>query len=248
MGAAGPQVVLFGHGGIGARHLHGRDQPGRRSARPREHDCRSHVDPRGSSSSRTSPVMGRSWEVTGRATPRSATTGLAFLWPTSSEVRARASRSRSSVSAPAIFTTACGGSACASARSTSSAVTRPRGTSRRASRSAPSRSCSNGSRRAARRSTPPASSSSTPPGRSRRRAPPPPARRSPSSSSPWLAPVQRVLDRAIQGLGGLGMTDATPLAFWYAHERAARIYDGADEVHIENVAKRILRGYGIKTP
>jgi acyl-CoA dehydrogenase len=57
--------------------------------------------------------------------------------------------------------------------------------------------------------------------------------------------LQRVLDRAIQGLGGLGMTDDTPLAFWYAHERAARIYDGADEVHIEAVAKRILRGYGM---
>jgi acyl-CoA dehydrogenase len=57
--------------------------------------------------------------------------------------------------------------------------------------------------------------------------------------------VQRVVDRAIQALGGLGMTDETPLAFWYAHERAARIYDGADEVHIESVAKRILRRYGI---
>ena len=31
-----------------------------------------------------------------------------------------------------------------------------------------------------------------------------------------------------------------------AHERAARIYDGADEVHIESVAKRILAGYGMK--
>ena len=58
--------------------------------------------------------------------------------------------------------------------------------------------------------------------------------------------LQRVLDRAIQTLGGLGMTDDTPLAFWFAHERAARIYDGADEVHIETVAKRILRGYGIQ--
>ena len=59
--------------------------------------------------------------------------------------------------------------------------------------------------------------------------------------------MQRVLDRAIQGLGGLGMTDDTPLAYWYAHERAARIYDGADEVHIESVARRILRGYGMQT-
>jgi alkylation response protein AidB-like acyl-CoA dehydrogenase len=58
--------------------------------------------------------------------------------------------------------------------------------------------------------------------------------------------LQRVLDRALQCLGGLGMTDDTPLAYWYAHERAARIYDGADEVHIETVAKRILRTYGIK--
>ena len=58
--------------------------------------------------------------------------------------------------------------------------------------------------------------------------------------------MQRILDRAIQGLGGLGMTDDTPLAFWYAHERAARIYDGADEVHIEVVARRILRNYGVK--
>ena len=55
----------------------------------------------------------------------------------------------------------------------------------------------------------------------------------------------RVLDRAIQCLGGLGMTDDTPLAFWYAHERAARIYDGADEVHIEAVARRILKQRGM---
>jgi acyl-CoA dehydrogenase len=55
--------------------------------------------------------------------------------------------------------------------------------------------------------------------------------------------LQRVLDRAIQALGALGMTDDTPLAFWYAHERAGRIYDGADEVHISSVAKRILQRY-----
>jgi alkylation response protein AidB-like acyl-CoA dehydrogenase len=58
--------------------------------------------------------------------------------------------------------------------------------------------------------------------------------------------MQRVLDRAIQVHGALGMTDDTPLAFWYRHERAARIYDGPDEVHKSVVAKRILRGYGIK--
>lgn len=42
------------------------------------------------------------------------------------------------------------------------------------------------------------------------------------------------------------MTDDTPIAFWWAHERAARIYDGADEVHIDAVARRILRSYGMK--
>jgi len=58
--------------------------------------------------------------------------------------------------------------------------------------------------------------------------------------------LQRVLDRAIQALGGLGMTDDTPLAFWYAHERAGRIYDGADEVHISSVARRILGRYAAR--
>lgn len=58
--------------------------------------------------------------------------------------------------------------------------------------------------------------------------------------------LQRVLDRAVQTLGGLGMTDETPLAMWWAHERAARIYDGADEVHLQLVARRILRGYGLE--
>ena len=42
--------------------------------------------------------------------------------------------------------------------------------------------------------------------------------------------MQRVVDRALQVHGGLGMTDDTLLAFFYRHERAARIYDGPDEV------------------
>ncbi|MFN8715362.1 MAG: acyl-CoA dehydrogenase family protein [Gemmatimonas sp.] len=55
--------------------------------------------------------------------------------------------------------------------------------------------------------------------------------------------LQRVLDRAIQVHGALGMTDDTPLAWWYRHERAARIYDGADEVHKTVIARRALRPY-----
>ncbi len=58
--------------------------------------------------------------------------------------------------------------------------------------------------------------------------------------------LQRVLDRAIQTHGALGMTDDTPLAWWYRHERGARIYDGPDEVHKSAVARRILKGYGLK--
>jgi alkylation response protein AidB-like acyl-CoA dehydrogenase len=56
--------------------------------------------------------------------------------------------------------------------------------------------------------------------------------------------MQKVVDRAIQVHGGLGMTDDTILAQWYRGERAARIYDGADEVHKVSLAKRILRELG----
>ena len=56
----------------------------------------------------------------------------------------------------------------------------------------------------------------------------------------------RVLDRAIQVHGGLGLTDYTPLAWWYRQERAARIYDGADEVHKSLVARKVLERYGMK--
>ena len=52
-----------------------------------------------------------------------------------------------------------------------------------------------------------------------------------------------VVDRALQVHGGLGMTDDTILAFFYRHERAARIYDGADEVHKIAAAKQILKPY-----
>ena len=55
--------------------------------------------------------------------------------------------------------------------------------------------------------------------------------------------LMRVLDRALQTLGGLGMSDDTPIAYWYRHERASRIYDGPDEVHKMSVARRILQKY-----
>ncbi len=55
--------------------------------------------------------------------------------------------------------------------------------------------------------------------------------------------LQRVLDRALQAHGALGMTDDTPIAWWFRHERAARIYDGADEVHKSVIARRALAPY-----
>ncbi len=55
--------------------------------------------------------------------------------------------------------------------------------------------------------------------------------------------VHNVIDRAIQVHGAMGVTIDTPLERMYRHARFARIYDGPDEVHIESVAKRILRSY-----
>ncbi|MCC7411891.1 MAG: acyl-CoA dehydrogenase family protein [Gammaproteobacteria bacterium] len=53
--------------------------------------------------------------------------------------------------------------------------------------------------------------------------------------------LRKVVDRALQAHGGLGMTEYTPIAWFYREERAARIYDGPDEVHKLSVARRMLR-------
>jgi acyl-CoA dehydrogenase len=52
-----------------------------------------------------------------------------------------------------------------------------------------------------------------------------------------------VVDRALQAHGALGYSTDLPLEAMYRYARAARIYDGPDEVHRESVARRILRGY-----
>ncbi|HEV7349114.1 acyl-CoA dehydrogenase family protein [Telluribacter sp.] len=57
----------------------------------------------------------------------------------------------------------------------------------------------------------------------------------------------RIVDRAIQIHGALGVTDDTLLAWYYRHERGARIYDGADEVHKSALARSILKEYGLDT-
>jgi len=60
--------------------------------------------------------------------------------------------------------------------------------------------------------------------------------------------MMNVIDRAIQAHGGLGVTDYTPLSFFYRSERAGRIYDGPDEVHKMVVAKRILKKCAARVP
>jgi len=52
----------------------------------------------------------------------------------------------------------------------------------------------------------------------------------------------RILDRAVQIYGSHGIaTDDFPIAQWYADSRAARIYDGASEVHRMTIARTLLR-------
>ncbi len=58
--------------------------------------------------------------------------------------------------------------------------------------------------------------------------------------------MMRLVDRAIQVHGALGITSDTILAHYYVHERGARIYDGPDEVHKMVVSRRILDRYGAK--
>src|SRR5438093_10240263 len=55
--------------------------------------------------------------------------------------------------------------------------------------------------------------------------------------------LHRVVDRALQLHGALGFSTDLPLERMYRFARAARFYDGPDEVHRQAVARRILRGY-----
>jgi acyl-CoA dehydrogenase len=60
----------------------------------------------------------------------------------------------------------------------------------------------------------------------------------------WGARVLHdVIDRAIQVHGALGFSSDLPLESMYRAARAARIYDGPDEVHRQSVARHMLRRY-----
>jgi acyl-CoA dehydrogenase len=54
----------------------------------------------------------------------------------------------------------------------------------------------------------------------------------------------RVLDRAIQAHGGMGVSQDTFLAYAWAGSRTLRLADGPDEVHRETVAKLEIRKTG----
>jgi acyl-CoA dehydrogenase len=55
--------------------------------------------------------------------------------------------------------------------------------------------------------------------------------------------MMNVLDRAIQCLGSLGMSDDTPVAAMWRHGRSLRIADGPDEVHKMVIARRELKRF-----
>jgi acyl-CoA dehydrogenase len=55
--------------------------------------------------------------------------------------------------------------------------------------------------------------------------------------------LNSVVDRALQIHGSLGYSTDMPLEAMYRYARAARFYDGPDEVHRASVARQILRTY-----
>ena len=55
--------------------------------------------------------------------------------------------------------------------------------------------------------------------------------------------LSKVIDRAVQVHGALGITDRSPLSHMYALARGAHIYDGPDEVHRMVVSRRILKAF-----
>jgi acyl-CoA dehydrogenase len=57
----------------------------------------------------------------------------------------------------------------------------------------------------------------------------------------------RVVDRAIQVFGAMGITPDTPLSFLWSWGRAMRFFDGPDEVHLRTIARAEL-GRAKETP
>src|SRR6266436_9178686 len=57
--------------------------------------------------------------------------------------------------------------------------------------------------------------------------------------------IWRVVDRSMQILGGLGITDDTIVARLFREVRPFRIYDGPSEVHRWSIARRVMRAGGV---
>jgi acyl-CoA dehydrogenase len=55
------------------------------------------------------------------------------------------------------------------------------------------------------------------------------------------AMATKVIDRAIEVFGAAGISDDTPLAYFYAWARALRIVDGPDAVHRRSIAREELK-------
>ena len=53
----------------------------------------------------------------------------------------------------------------------------------------------------------------------------------------------KVIDRAIQIMGGKGVCGDTPLAHFYASARTLRLADGPDEVHLSQLGKNTIKRY-----
>ena len=53
----------------------------------------------------------------------------------------------------------------------------------------------------------------------------------------------RIIDRALQIYGSLGISEDVPLSRFYTDARAARIYDGPSEVHRMVIARNLLKAF-----
>ena len=53
----------------------------------------------------------------------------------------------------------------------------------------------------------------------------------------------KVIDRAIQIMGGKGVCGDTPLAYYYSYARTLRLADGPDEVHLSQLGKNTIKKY-----
>ncbi len=56
----------------------------------------------------------------------------------------------------------------------------------------------------------------------------------------------RVVDRAMQIMGGRGVSSDTPLAHFFAAGRMLRLADGPDEVHMSQLGKNVIKRYSGK--